>query len=609
MMTVLLESALRTLMMTATAWIALRLLRVSHVVAQKITWTLVLIAAITVPFLTQWQSLKVRPAVALPDYLLTVAPAGQLISTTQRIAVPATVLNTPIAPREQAVQRARWVFAPLRPVIAPAYLTVCSFLLLRLLFGAALAFRVWRRARQISALGAAGVAVRISSEINTPATIGFGVVLPASFVDWSPAKQRIVLAHECSHVRQADFYLQLLARLHTVIFWFSPAAWWLQKELSDLGEAISDHAGIGEAADRSSYAEMLLEFAAMPRPSLVGVPMARSNKIQRRIDRLLIDRLFRRAFAYSRAHAVIAVLIVPAALVASTSLVTVRAANPARPDETELVLTPTLQSPAVAAVPARQAAPRAALLATAAPRLQDAAAPAEPQAPVPPAAPANGRHSNRSRTGEDSYAIVNGDSSHTTVFNGDSRMFDKAKTKLHGNYILFDRDGKLYFIDDPALVQESQQLIKPMEELGRQQEALGAQQEQLGAEQERLGEQQEQAGVPTPDMSKELAGLQAALKKLEDLQKSQTLKQQDLAEVQGQIGDLQGRLGEIEGRIGEKQGKLGAQQGELGEKQGKLGEQQGKLGEQQGRLSEEVSRKMKVLIDQALRNGKAKPVE
>ena len=35
------------------------------------------------------------------------------------------------------------------------------------------------------------------------------------------------------------------------LFWFSPLGWWLKRKLSDLGEAISDRAGLEEAASRS----------------------------------------------------------------------------------------------------------------------------------------------------------------------------------------------------------------------------------------------------------------------------------------------------------------------------------------------------------------------
>jgi TonB family protein len=217
--------------------------------------------------------------------------------------------------------------AELYAFASAAYLIVCSSFLLRLLFGLILAFRVWRRAQLISGFTGSLATIRISCDTSTPFTIGSSIVLPSSFSEWDAAKLHMVLAHERSHVVQADFYLQVLARIHTAIFWFSPVAWWLQKVLSDLGEAVSDYAAIREAPDRHSYAEMLLEFAAMPRRPLVGMAMARSSRIDQRIERILTDTLFRRAFIRGKLHAFVAAAIVILSIFASTSLVVVRTGN------------------------------------------------------------------------------------------------------------------------------------------------------------------------------------------------------------------------------------------------------------------------------------------
>jgi ribosomal protein L22 len=45
----------------------------------------------------------------------------------------------------------------------------------------------------------------------------------------------------------------------------------------------------------------------------------------------------------------------------------------------------------------------------------------------------------------------------------------------------------------------------------------------------------------------------------------------------------------------------------LGEQQSKLGEQQGELGRQQGEIAEKASHEMKQLLDDAIKNGTAKP--
>ena len=645
MMTVILESAARTLLLATAIWIALRLLRVRHVVAQKIAWTVVLAAAIAMPFLVRWPLIQIGH-IAIPSSWTTpvraepvyrVSPAAAPSTPEEKTgAVSVAPASFEIAPSviSTATPVHRWTLPDLRTLIVRTYLIVTGFLLLRLFFGLALAWRIWRRAEPASVLVEPHADVRFSSDIRIPVTIGLGIVLPKSFQQWSRRRLRIVLAHELAHVRQRDFYLQLLAQLHTAIFWFSPAAWLVQKNLSDLAEAISDFAGIAEAKDAPSYAEVLLDVAALPRLPVFAVAMARSSKIEHRIDRLLIDRLFRRSFLEGRRRAVAVAAAVTLVLTASASLVAVRAAERVTPVMTPLMHVVAQEAgsslavpeaptapPAIAVVPPTPANPASVTtpeLPAAVPSLAASPLPlvklADIEAPQanPPAVPV--QHdpdvdfSDEDWHG-DSFMIVNGDKSQMFNFHGDYGEMEAIRKRLHGSYVLAERSGKYYVIDDPALMEQARKLFAPMEELGRQQEALGAQQEKLGEEQARLGELQAEAHIDTPDMSKQVAELQEAVRKLQDLQKNKTVTQGELAAVQGQIGDIEGKLGTMQGQIGSKQGDLGRQQGELGRKQGELGRKQGELGRQQGRMAREASRQMRTMIDQAFQSGKAKPVQ
>ncbi len=215
------------------------------------------------------------------------------------------------------------------------YLAVAGIFLIRLACGLIAALRLCRRAKPISgelvADSGTSVDLRCSVEVSSPVTICSAIVLPADYATWDTKKLRIVLAHERSHIRQRDFYLQLLAGVYAAVVWFSPLGWWLKRKLSDLAEAISDRAGLEEAADRASYAQILLEFAAAPRPTLIGVAMARNGSLSRRIERLLNDVSFRQAFAGSR-RALAAVLVVPVVLFAATALVRVQAAGQQAPE-------------------------------------------------------------------------------------------------------------------------------------------------------------------------------------------------------------------------------------------------------------------------------------
>lgn len=390
--------------------------------------------------------------------------------------------------------------------------------------------------------------------------------------------------------------------------------------------------------------------------------MARTARLSDRIERLLDESSFRRAFAGGRGRIVAAALLAPLALFAATSLIRVQAASqePAPPAVPAIPAPPSAAGPAAPALPSGPgvpALPDQAPAAPAAPQPPTApdgniAAPLPPSEPggVPPAqgvrivgnssiglgdsyAYAHSQYDTAARNQSDSrttastysyhgdqyyysdddgesYALVSGKDKDHVSFSGDyhSGEMDRARKVAHGDFLWFTHDGKEYVVDDPAIVSGLLALYKPMEDLGRQQEELGKQQEELGRRQEKLGEQMSEASVPSPDISKEMSALNAAMAEL-NAKQGKTVNQDQLAGLQEKLAELQAKLGDLQGEVGQKQGELGEQQGELGAKQGKLGEEQGRLGEQQGRIAREADRKIKSVIDESLKNGKARPVE
>ncbi|HET6207265.1 MAG TPA: M56 family metallopeptidase [Terracidiphilus sp.] len=708
----LIDAALRALLAAAAVWTGLHIFRAGNVLVQKSAWGLVLAGALLMPFIAPWaahmawvpaEATLVLPAqawvrhmIARPEAVkavndIPVPPTlSQIPSIDATSASPAREAGDPIIVPSPGLSHAGRFPAPAisnsdivgtgtaDPLPAPEkrlllllpeatwllYGAVSAALLLRLLYGLCASVELWFTAEPVAITSspflASGLRLRSSRRVSSPVTVGSGIILPADFGEWDQEKLRIVLAHERSHVRQGDFYIQALAGFYVALFWFSPLGWWLQRKLSDLSEAISDRAGLAEAASHASYAQILLEFAAVPRLTQIGVAMAHSGRLTLRIERLLNENNFRQAFAGGRRRVFAALILVPAVLFAATALIRVEAAqspqkpetSPApaagqahpddAPDVAPEIAPATAREPGNAVVvqvppaPPAPAAPKALAAAPAPPApgtspedAEDAIAPEPPQAPeapdalAPPPPPAHGRNGSRHRSSHgysyfysgngDSYAVVSGsDKAHMTYSgNGDgdrSPEIDKARAMTHGDFLWFSRGGKSYVVDDPQTLAQIQAMYKPMEDLGRQQEELGRQQEALGRQQEELGNQQEQASIPTPDIAKEMAELNAAVAKLQ-AKKGGTVTQEQLADLEGKIGELQGKLGEMQGEIGARQGELGEKQGELGEKQGKLGEQQGRLGEQQGRLAQEADAKVKSIIDQSLKDGKAKPVQ
>ena len=89
---------------------------------------------------------------------------------------------------------------------------------------------------------------------------------------------------------------QRLSLLHRAIFWFSPLAWYLDRQLADLAEQASDEAALSYGADRKHYARILLGFfeALHATPGRVwwqGVSMAMAGHADRqaeeRVERIL----------------------------------------------------------------------------------------------------------------------------------------------------------------------------------------------------------------------------------------------------------------------------------------------------------------------------------
>ncbi len=346
------------------------------------------------PPAAQFETPPVEPATtalqsttAAAPSITAAVPSTASSSLSEAAPVPARQAGNPKPP---AATHARgW---SLTAVAWSLYLGVFAALLLRMLFGLASALSLWLTAKPAEALTEqdAGVQVRVraSSRVASPVNIGSGIVLPADYTGWDEEKLRIVLAHERSHVRQGDFYLQLAAAFYAALFWFSPLGWWLKRKLYELGEAISDRAGLEQAASRSSYAQVLLEFAALPRPTLTGVAMARTSHLSQRIERLLNESSFRQAFAAAGRRALLAVLLVPVALFAATALVRVEASVETAPKPAAITDQSTPEQAADAAAPQSAPQPEANPGPAQAPEAGQNSLSA-PQAPNDPAGPAS----------------------------------------------------------------------------------------------------------------------------------------------------------------------------------------------------------------------------
>jgi beta-lactamase regulating signal transducer with metallopeptidase domain len=494
MLTLITESSIRSLALGATVWIGMKAARVRNTQAQITAWTLVLAASIAMPALMRW------PTVTIPAPLPRVLPAARSIA----------FVTSPIqaAPRQVAID---W-----QGVLGSCYLAGTILLLLRMAAGLALTGRLRRTSVPVPPDWQISRDVRRSEGIAAPATFGSTILLPADCVDWTPAVRQAVLTHEQSHVEHGDFYIQLLASAYRALFWFSPLAWYLRKQLAELAETRSDDAAIANFPDRPSYAEILLGFAKRVQRMPLAVAMARPATVTRRVDRILAGTPVSPALNWRR-RALLTASVLPLIALAAGCSLHVRAQNPVQ---------------------------------------------TKAQTPT-------------------------------------------ASALVEGDRITFDHDQKPYYVDDPTTVAAATNLFHEQEELGREQA-------ELGELQEALGERQAQVSLRPPDLTAELDSLRMQMKLLRDQFKNsanQDFRQEEFGDLQAQVGDLQAKLSDMLNRIGEQQARLGDAQAALGQQQADLGERQARLGDQQARAAGEATKRMLMLLDEALRKGLARPVE
>jgi len=565
------ETTLRTILVAALAGLGLAIFRVRSSTVKLAVWRLVLYASLLMPLV----SFMPKRAIVVPH------PPTQVVTAFRNASTRLAVLPVPAAPTSS--DPIDWTAIALR-----AYALIAGLMLLRAILGLLKLRQLGMDATPMPDLGAD---VFESSKLTVPVTYGIfnpRILLPADWHNWSDETLDAVLAHERAHIAERDFLTQCLSKINRAVYWSNPLVWWLDNQLALLAEHSSDDAALSQVGERPAYAAMLLGFAER-RSNLAsaGVAMARSAGVAGRIDRILDEaRLLSGPISGLARVTLAAGVFVAVVAIGACKMSTVSAQTVPQPP-----------SP-----------------------------PSSPTAPVPPRASRSGStHFSWSSDHDDSQWVLV--TPHGTSMNGSSDFLARArsmKPQTRGeDYLIFIRDGKTYLLDDPKTIAEIEDWFKPMEELGRLQGELGEKQGVLGEEMGKLGEEMSKLGeqmstikVEVPDMKK----IQAEIEALRSLQggisgRGREISVDELSNLQSRLGDLQSLIGQAQSlagdkqsRIGELQAKLGEQQARLGEKQGKLGEEQGRLGERQAKIAEEAERKLRRLFDQALQDGRAKPV-
>lgn len=117
------------------------------------------------------------------------------------------------------------------------------------------------------------------------------IYLPEAISDQRDAD--IILAHECTHISRGDLITRPFERLVADVFWFSPFAWVMRRQLDYWREAACDEQTAALTGDNFAYARALANTARVTRPHPVQtLPVAafilpRHETLKKRLTQLL----------------------------------------------------------------------------------------------------------------------------------------------------------------------------------------------------------------------------------------------------------------------------------------------------------------------------------
>jgi beta-lactamase regulating signal transducer with metallopeptidase domain len=113
--------------------------------------------------------------------------------------------------------------------------------------------------------GSRQVELCTSDRVQVPTAIGFvkpAVVIPSWVMQELSAEElNQILVHELAHLRRWDDWTNLAQKVVKALFFFHPAVWWIEKQVSLEREMACDDAVLAETASPRAYAECLAHLA------------------------------------------------------------------------------------------------------------------------------------------------------------------------------------------------------------------------------------------------------------------------------------------------------------------------------------------------------------
>jgi protein-disulfide isomerase-like protein with CxxC motif len=592
----LIEWAIRSSVFIGSGAVLLWLLRVKDPSIRLAACIAAVCGSLSIPLLT-------AAFPKLPVFVMQ-APAVSTFYPTAQINV-AVSGDTPVH-KPQGLASSQW--NGWNGAVVGLYTLIAGLLLLRLGIGLLLARNLRLHSRATN-LTAGGAEVRESQRVISPVTVGLArpvILLPADWRAWGKAKLDAVLAHEQSHVRRKDSAVQFLSAMHRALLWHSPLSWVLHRRIVRLAEDVSDDAAVAVTCNRTSYAEMLLEFMHRGvRVNWHGAAMARYGRADARIHRILNGTILSTGVTRGAAAAVF-ILAVPLACVTAAAIPSraVRAVSNASVAASPVAVMASGSTSAVAA----------------------AAQVAFAQTPAPPSSAGSARSEGAIRR----YIIHLGDTQSGSWDSRDPVRPEALRARFGNRFAWFRQGGAEHVITDEGLLRDIERAMEPQKKVNAQQDQVNRLQSTVNNLQAKVNSQQndvngvqdtvnaQQAKVNTAqsavnkrqDLLNRIQdagsrdGKDAAVRKVETLLKD--LRAASGPSSQEDVNRLQSKVNEEQSRVNELQQKVNVEQDRVNAEQQKVNVEQEKVNELQTRVTAEFGTQIQEIFDSAVRRGLTK---
>jgi beta-lactamase regulating signal transducer with metallopeptidase domain/archaellum component FlaC len=485
------------------------------------------------------------------------------------------------------------------------------------------------------------IRLRVSSNLDSPVAAGWWrpiVLVPAALIARMPPDLlEALLAHELAHIKRHDYLVNLIQSTIEALLFYHPVVWWLSRQIRVEREQIADDLAASALGTPRRLALALQELDRFqleqpPYPLAQLAPAAHGGNLMSRIQRLI--RPNQHALSWNMALPIIGLSAVCLSVYAHSIA----------PSAINATVAP---APTVAATPAIAATPAVAVSPVVAPAPTVGATPAAVAAPAVAPTPAvmvgslstfGTLHVND--VPRDAYAVVRAGQDGMTMSGSteDIPAIERTKKNVHGDFVWVRRGKKTYVVQDPNLIAKVAEAWRPadaidaqinaldarMEAPNRQMEALSQQMEVLetkghpydeamektSAQMEALGQQQEAISAKMEALDRRIE--QSKLAEREPLGAQMQSLQAQMESISKQMAQLDAEMEMHSKRMQAAQQpmeQLSRQMEQISQPLEPLNRQIEALSKQEEQLSAAADRTVNALIDDALQNGKAVPLD